>query len=276
MTMAQSQKAVAGRVAVIWRYPVKSMLGEEVNATEVTGQGLLGDRAYALVDTETGKVASAKNPRRWPNLFEFRAAFVEPPRAAGALPPVRITFPDGTPATTDQRDIEARLATGVGRAVRLARLTAGAATAEGYWPDEDWLAQRGEVFDFTFPSGTFFDGATIHLVTTATLNRLQSLVPASRFEVPRFRPNFVIAPVDEAEGFVENDWFGRTLALGDVLLRVDRPCPRCVMTTLPQGSLPRDLGVLRAAVQENGGNIGAYATVLRGGQVRRGQMVEVS
>src|SRR5262249_35657097 len=85
-----------GAVASIWRYPVKSMLGEESNATEVSDRGLLGDRAYALVDGSDGKVATAKNPRKWPNLFAFRAAFVEPPRIDGKAPPVQISLPNGT------------------------------------------------------------------------------------------------------------------------------------------------------------------------------------
>src|ERR687884_1792810 len=93
-----------GSVVALWRYPVKSMMGEELNATAVTDRGLLGDRAFALVDAETGKVASAKNPRRWPNLFDFRAAYAEPP-GDGPLPPVRITLPDGETLTTDQADV---------------------------------------------------------------------------------------------------------------------------------------------------------------------------
>src|SRR5947208_842229 len=144
--MAGSQGSVAGRVVAVWRYPVKSMMGEELNATEVTEHGLLGDRAYALIDAETGKVASAKNPRRWPNLFDFRAAYREPPRDPRSLPPVRITLPDGESLTTDQADVEARLSAAVGRPVRLARQAAACATAEGYWPDHDWLPQRDEVF----------------------------------------------------------------------------------------------------------------------------------
>src|SRR5262249_55565900 len=156
---------------------------------------------FALVDSETGKVASAKNPRRWPNLFDFRAAYVEPPRDARSLPPVRITFPDGVPLTTDQADIEARLSTGAGRPRRLARSAPPGPTAEGYWPDHDWLAQRDEVFEFPLPPGTFFDGAAVHLVTTETLDRLRSLAPSSRFEVPLFRPNFVIETANESGGF---------------------------------------------------------------------------
>src|SRR6266699_4084704 len=91
-------------VGSLWRYPVKSMMVEELNAAEVTERGLVGDRAYALVDRSDGKVASAKNPRKWPRLFDFRAAFVAPPRAEADLPPVRITLPDGTTLSSQQSD----------------------------------------------------------------------------------------------------------------------------------------------------------------------------
>ena len=93
--------ATHGSVASLFRYPVKSMLGEELNAIEVTDRGLLGDRAYALVDSADGKAATAKNPRKWPALFGFRATFIEPPRA----PPVRITLPDGGTVTSQQADL---------------------------------------------------------------------------------------------------------------------------------------------------------------------------
>jgi uncharacterized protein YcbX len=273
--MAVSHGSVVGRVVEIWRYPVKSMMGEQLNTTLVTDRGLLGDRAFALVDVQTRKVASAKNPRRWPALFDFRAAFVEAPGGDRPLPPVRITIPDGDTVTTNQADAGPRLAAGVGRPVQLASMAAEGASAEGYWPDHDWLAQRDEVFEFPLPAGTFFDCAAVHLLTTATLDRLRALSPASRFEVPRFRPNLVIEPADRSDGFVENGWAGRALALGDVRLRIDGPCPRCVMTTLSQGSLPKDPGVLRTAVQENGGNIGVYASVIRGGRIRRGDGVQL-
>ena len=273
--MAGSDLSLVGRMVAIWRYPVKSMMGEELNAIEVTDRGLRGDRAYALVDVETGKVVSAKNPRRWPNLFDFRAAYVDEPRDRQSLPAVRIILPGGEAVTTDQADVESQLSAAVSRQVRLTQSPGQSATSEGYWPDDAWLAQRDEVFEFALPAGTFFDGAAIHLVTTATLDRLRVLNPASRFEVPRFRPNLVIEPTSEANGFIENGWIGRTLVFGDVRLRVDGPCPRCIMTTLSQGSLPKDAGVLRTVVQENAGNVGVYATVVQGGRVRRGGGVEI-
>src|SRR5438034_9806945 len=103
------QNSQAGSVVALWRYPVKSMMGEELNATEVTQRGLLGDRAYALVDAETGKVASAKNPRRWPRRLDFRAASTEPPRKRATLPPVRITLPARTICLSAQPEVHALL-----------------------------------------------------------------------------------------------------------------------------------------------------------------------
>jgi len=274
--MAEAHASLTGAVVGIWRYPVKSMMGEELNATEVTERGVLGDRALALVDAENGKVVSAKNPRRWPNLFDFRAAYVEPPPDAHILPPARITLPDGETVTTDAMDVEPRLSCSLGRTVRLTRSGFEGARAEGYWPDHDWLAQRDETFEFLLPAGMLFDSALVHLITTATLDRLRSIAPVSRFEPRRFRPNFVIQPADGVTGFAENGWIGRTLRLGNVLLQISGPSPRCVMTTLSQGDLPKDPGVLRTVVQQNDGNVGVYASVVRGGLVHRGDDVFLS
>jgi uncharacterized protein YcbX len=252
------------------------MPGEEIVETLVTESGLLGDRAFALIDAETGKVASAKNPRRWPNLFDFQAGYAEPPVDASRMPPARILLPDGRAVTTDQADIDAALSAAVGRPVRLARAAMEGATAEGYWPEYDWLPRPDEVFEFPLPPGTFFDGATVHLLTTATLERLSSVAPSSRFELPRFRPNLVVEVADGASGFVEDEWIGGTVEAGEVRLRIDGPCPRCVMTTLRQADLPKDPDVLRTAARENGANVGVYASVVQAGTVRRGDPVRVS
>ncbi len=117
--MSNATQTELGSVVSLWRYPVKSMMGEELNATEVTERGLLGDRAYAVVDSSDGKVATAKNPRKWPNLFDFRATFIEPPRASPNVPPVRITLPDGTIATSQQSDVNQVLSKALDRKVAL-------------------------------------------------------------------------------------------------------------------------------------------------------------
>ncbi len=271
--------ATRGSVASLWRYPVKSMLGEELGAVEVTERGLLGDRAYALVDGADGMAASAKNPRKWPTLLGFRAAFTQPPQTGARVPPVRITLPDGATVTSRQTDLDQVLSRALGRTVALQSAglgRAGTVMAEAYWPDMDGLDRRDTVTEFPLPEGTFFDGAMVHLLTTATLERLGALYPQGRFDVARFRPNIVVASAPGEEGFVESAWVGHTLSIGgSVRLSVTGPCTRCVMTTLPQGDLPRDTGILRTAARHNRVGAGVYAAVVRGGTIRRGDAVGV-
>ena len=268
---------VLGSIVSLWRYPVKSMLGEELNAAEVTKRGLLGDRAYALVDSADGKVASAKNPRKWPQLFDCRAALADAPRAGVKAPPVRVTLPDGTIVNSEQSDLNQIFSKVLKREVKLSGLPdVQTATAEEYWPDIQGLDHRNTVTDFPLPEGTFFDCALVHLLTTATLDRLRGLYPQGRFEVRRFRPNIVVETTNVETDFVENAWIGQVLAIGDsVRLSVTGPCPRCVMTTLSQGDLPKDTGILRTAAQHNRANIGIYASVLEAGTVRRGDSVRL-
>jgi len=270
-------QTILGSVVSLWRYPVKSMMGEELNVTEVSRGGLLGDRAYALVDRSDGKVASAKNPRKWPGLFDCRAALAEVP-GAGVKTPVGITLPDGTVVRSEQPDLDKRLPAALKREVKFSVAPdVLKATAEEYWPDIEGLEHRDTVTDFGLPEGTFFDCAHVHVLTTATLNRLRELYPQGRFEARRFRPNIVVEAAGDEKGFVENAWIGQTLALGEsVRLRIAAPCARCVMTTLPQGDLPKDPGILRSAVQHNRGNVGVYASVLEVGKIRRGDPVSLA
>jgi MOSC domain-containing protein len=266
----------AGTVVGLWRYPVKSMMGEELNAAEITERGLLGDRQFALVDAATGKVAGAKNPRKWGNFFDFRAAYVEPPEANATLPAVRLTLPNGTALTTENENVDEVLSSALGRAVELTQVRAEQeSSAEEYVPDIDGLDHRDTVTEWELPAGTFFDLAVVHLLTTATLDHLSELYPAGRFEARRFRPNIVISTAER--GFVENDWLGRTVTIGDtVRLRITRPCPRCVMTTLAQGDLPKDPGILRTAAQNSAAKVGVYADVLSAGAIHRGDPVVLS
>ena len=277
--MSNAAQIELGSVVSLWRYPVKSMMGEELNATEVTERGLLGDRAYALSDSSDGKVASAKNPRKWPHLFDFRATVIGPARAAAKVPAVRIALPDGTIVTSEQADLNQVLSRTLSRMVTLNAAGRGHAepvNAEEYWPDMEGLDHRDTVTDFPLPEGTFFDCAMVHLLTTATLDRLHQLYPQGRFEIPRFRPNIVVAPASGEKDFIENAWVGHTLAIGDIVrLSITGPCVRCVMTTLAQGDLPRDPGILRTAAQHNKVSVGVYATVERGGAIRRGDAVKV-
>jgi uncharacterized protein YcbX len=289
MGQIQPTEVPRGSVVSLWRYPVKSMMGEELNAAEVSERGLLGDRVYAVVDSSDGKVASAKNPRKWPQMFEFRAAFVDTPRPGSGMPPVRITLPDGSAVTSDERDVYETLSRVLGREVTLEAAEPApqqmvessfpnpwAPRAEEYWPDMEGLDYRDTVTDFDLPEGTFFDCAVVHVLTTATLDRLRELYPRGRFEVRRFRPNVVVETSGSVNDFVEDAWIDRTVRVGDgVRVSITGPCPRCVMTTLAQGDLPKDSGILRTAAQHNEVNVGVYASVLRGGHVRRGDAIRL-
>ena len=279
-----------GSVVSLWRYPVKSMMGEELNATDVTHRGLLGDRAYALVDSSNEKVASAKNPRKWAKLFDFRAALANPPRTGEKISAVHVALPDGTIVTSEQTDINQILSNVLGHEVTLETREPSQpeivettlpnpwtpSQYEEYWPDMEDLAYRDTVTHEAMPEGTFFDLAVIHILTTATIDQLRELYPQGRFEVRRFRPNIVVEPSSGEEGFVEDDWVGKTLVIGDeVCIDITELCPRCVMTTLPQGDLPKDPGILRTAAQHNQVNVGVYGAVLQGGTIRRGDQVRV-
>jgi uncharacterized protein YcbX len=276
-----SERVERNSVVGLWRYPVKSMMGEELNAAEVTERGLVGDRRFALVDRSTGKIAGAKNPRKWGNFFDFRAAYVETPETGSKLPAVRVTLPDGTVVRSGQPDLAEIVSRALGHEVDFAEAQgygeSVGAQAEEYWPDMEGLDHRDTVTDFDLPAGTFFDLAVVHLLTTATIDRLRALYPEGRFEIRRFRPNIVVSTGPGERGFVENDWIGRTVAIGaQVRLQITGACPRCVMTTLPQGDLPKDPGILRAAAQHNHANVGIYADVIAGGAIRRGDSVTLA
>ncbi|MHB0958700.1 MAG: MOSC domain-containing protein [Pirellulaceae bacterium] len=274
--MSSTGTEVRGRVVSLLRYPVKSMLGEELNSAWITPRGLLGDRAYAVMSLEDGKVVSAKNPKKWPRMFEFRATYIEPLHPEQAIPPVRITLPDGTVTTSSDGQVDHLLSRSLERDVKLAAAAPQQPRLEEYWPDMEELDHQDTVTDEAMPAGTFFDCAAIHLLTTATLGALQKVCPDGRFEVRRFRPNVVIELEDFADGFAENGWIHQEIAIGEtVRLRITGPCPRCVMTTLAQSDLPADSRILRVAAQQNKAHVGVYASVSQEGLIRRGDVIRL-
>jgi uncharacterized protein YcbX len=270
------RRALVGQVVALWRYPIKSMLGEELPAAPIVDGSLLGDRALAVLDRESGLVASAKHPQRWPHLLACQAAFVEPPAAGLALPAVRVTLPDGTSLLSGQRDFPRLLSQALGREVVLSRPTLAAPRFEQCWPALVGLTSLPRVSEQAMPPFTFFDLAPLHLLTTATLSRLAQLYPQGRFDARRFRPNLVIESAHAQPAFVEHTWIGQRLSIGEeVRLQITGACPRCVMTTLPQGDLPADPGILQTVVQHTQASVGVYASVRHGGTIRRGDAIWV-
>jgi len=258
-----------GLVAQLWRFPVKSMAGDALGEAIFTDQGVLGDRAFALVDLETSAVVSASN-KHFPGMLDCRATFLVPPQADADLPPVRITLPDGTSCTSDSPDSGTRLSAYFRRDVILVH-----ARPDSYARKQAaFFASVG--LDNSSPSDSLVDFCPVSVITTATLSMLNEVRPNSQFDTRRFRMNVVVTA--EASGFVENRWVGRGLTVGnDLRLAVIMPDPRCVITTLPQGDLQKDPAVLRTLAEQNTLPIGSgapypcagvYATVAKPGVVR--------
>jgi hypothetical protein len=277
------------------------MSGERLEAVEVTQQGLLGDRAYALIDAETGKVVSAKSVKLFPGLLDCRAAFVEPPRLGRELPPVRITLPDGKSVTSDSGRAEQELSAHFRREVTLARVSPEHYTIDQYHPDVEGVDPNGrrdtvveQKLGAAFfkaagltspvPVGAFFDLFPMSVLTTSTLRRLAEIQTRSRFDTRRFRMNLVVETPEA--GFVENAWVGRELTVGeDAKLAVAMPDPRCVMTTLAHSDLPQDTEIIRTLTLHNRLEVegagrfpcaGVYAVVTGPGQIRIGDPVTVA
>jgi uncharacterized protein YcbX len=277
-----------GVVRELWRYPVKSMCGEQTDRVRVGPLGLPGDRGWALRDEAAGEIRGAK---KLPALLGCSARYREEPEGAD-VPHADVTLPDGTRTATDDPEVHARLSALVGRRVTLwARrppedrdhyrrglpdqpdMDAELRHVFGRLPDEplpDLMQFPPELFEFTSPPGTYFDASPIHLLTTASL---AALGPADRFDRRRFRPNILIETRAGMAGFVEAAWGGRSIRIGGIALAGELPTPRCVMVTLPQPELPKDPSVLRTIVRDAGQNVGLYAAVSAPGTVAVGDPV---
>lgn len=287
------------RVASLHRYPVKSMLGEQLEQAVIGERGVLGDRGYALVDLEDGTVASAKHPRKWGALLGLSARYAAPPVAGEPLPAVVLTFPDGSERDShDADEVDGALSALLDRGVRLTSEVVAGSRFEEQWPAIEGLAPERFVTDTTTsfegdepvsaieigmlaPPGTFFDLAVLHLLTTSTLQALTDLAPGPAFDARRYRANVVVE--DAPDGFAEDDWVGQAVRLGEqVRADVSMLAMRCVMTTLPQQGLAEDRDTLRAIARHHRRKIpglgtwacaGVYAGVGAAGIVRVGDPV---
>jgi uncharacterized protein YcbX len=262
-------KTLVGSVASLWRYPVKSMQGEALESTALTARGLLGDRAYALWDRQTQRVASAKNPKKWANLLNFQARFTKAPDPEAPLPPVTISWADAQMINSHQSDVNQQLSQALGRSVELLTSAPAEASLDQYWPDVEGTVHRETITQLLMPAGTFFDSCPVHVLTTATLKTLAAFYPKGAFEPCRFRPNLLIKPTTTSDGFVEDSWVGKLLTIGDtVQLKVDTHCPRCVVTTLEQSGLPEDLSILKTTARYNNVIAGIRTSVLQPGIIQ--------
>lgn len=262
-------------VVALRRYPVKSMLGEDVAELVLAVDGVQGDRALALLDAETGRVATAKHPRLWRSLLQFRAVL----DGAG----VHITLPDGHVIGSDDAGVDRALSAAIGRPVHLSGVRPAGATVERPAPED--VLDHGVEAEVPFATleiaqgtigATFVDYAPVHLITTTTLERIGT-------EAARYRPNLVVA-TPAGVPYAENGWVGREIVIGEVRLRGTLPTPRCAVPTLEHGELPRAAHAVRTVLAENRVDVegfgvlpcaGVYAEVVTGGTVRAGDGVSV-
>jgi len=262
--------AVAGRVAELWRFPVKSFQGEPMSEVTVSPTGVVGDRRYALRDVASGKILSAK---RHGVLFEAYAVTTDDG--------VVMTLPDGTTHRPGDADIDEVLSDWLGFAVTLA--TADPDHANGVYefafdiddsPDAEW-------FDIDIPPGGFVDLYGAHLLTSASLATMNGHHPDGDWDVRRFRPTALIDTGD-ADGYVEDAWLNRTVTLGTASVKPEIPTIRCVMPTRVQPALgqrpplPRDKTTSRTITDQHGSNLGVYCAIASPGRIAVGDEVVVS
>jgi len=285
--------AVVGTIKEIWRFPVKSMAGQTMNAAEVTPSGIVGDRLWATRNDTAHEIQGAK---KFPVLMQCGARFREEP-AGDRVPHVDITFPDGSVTGSDDPGLASKLSTLAGKPMSLWPIQSPTDLAHyrrrpmneqefGEEMQDIFQREPGEAFpaleqfpkeilEFTSFPGMYFDVTPIHLLTTASLVQLARKNPTANWDVRRFRPNFVIEATNGADGFVETDWIGKNLRIGGVALHCPGPTPRCGMTTREQNGLSFDKSILRTIVKDADQNVGLYAVVASAGAVRVGDAVDL-
>ena len=243
---------VVGRVSELWRYPVKSLLGERLEETSVTTTGFFGDRRFAIRALSSGHVLSAK---KFSRLLTGRAALTN-----GT---VTVTLPERPALPIDDPGLPDAFSEWLGFDVEIASV-----------PDQDIRPEiEGDNGVFRGRAGAFFDSSPVHIVTTSTLEALTTLHPSGRFDPRRFRPNIVLT-ADEP-GFVEETWIGKSFLVGEVELEIMKPCRRCVMTTHAQEDLPVDRDILRTVNQQNDEVVGVYGIARREGRIWAGDEARI-
>lgn len=282
-----------GRIKAIHRYAVKSMQGETLDAVTVGAAGIPGDRGWAVRDEVRGGIRGAK---KIPALMQCAARYLEDPRD-GAATPAEITIPGGRVILTTEDTASEQLSEAIGHAVTLWPLLPATALEHyrrgppddedlerelralfGRQPDEplpDLSKFPPDILEYESPPGTYFDAFPLLLLTDASLRHMQAAAPGSRFDVRRFRPNFLIEPVTDAGPLPEFGWAGARLRIGAAEIVTTIACPRCVMTTHAVADLPRDPQVMRALVREAGGSLGVYAMIVQPGAVHTGDPVSL-
>ena len=273
-SMEDESRVLVGRVSELWRYPIKTMQGEMLKMATIGKKGLIGDRAFALMDKQTGRIISAKNPIKWEGVFRFSAKTLSIMKDGRSIQKPSITFPDGESVFVDDKNINEILSEKIGRPVTLLSHVPEDATVEKLSLEEEELGMVGtpSCLEKLSPFD-FFDGGKLHILTTTALNNLKEKYKEGTFDARRFRPNIVIDSDDSEYSAnmslgMENEWKYLMIEVGDkVKLKVTKPTIRCIMTTLAQANLPKDNKILKTINYSNNGYLGAYTQTLEPGTI---------
>lgn len=238
-----------GRVLEAWRYPVSSIGGEMMNSIQATPAGVAGDRLFALFDRETGLPAAPEKEHRW-----RPALFLECEGSKEDCPCIR--FPDGLRLSLDDTTLPEALTRYFGFPVAI-----------GMYAQPD----PGQGYTFPIVENRYRPSA-LHILTTASLQKLSELGSFTPIDCRRFRPSILIES-DEKDTFLENDWIGHALHIGDVRSAVLEATKRCGMTLIPQPGIQEDPEILRHIVRHNRRNLGVYGSIDCAGPVKVGDPV---
>lgn len=245
-----------GTVAQLWRYPVKSFQGEQVEHLEIGPGGAVGDRTLAVVDPAARKVLSGK---RYPALL-MASARVEDGT-------VVLTLPDGAEHAADDPGVHDALSAWLDHEVRLE-----SPPADEVFPMEMHTGMSDDttpIFDWPGPAGTWLDLADAHWLTTASLTAAAELHPDGVWDVRRFRPTALVHTT--AGGWVEDGW--STVELGAVESAVLMPTPRCTMPSRAQPGFAVDKAIGTTIRDQHDNNLGVYASITTGGTLAVGDTV---
>ena len=248
-------------LASIWRHPVKSLQGNQLDAGVVEADGLHGDRGWGIRDESTGRILTG---RREPRLLAAAGALTEDGQP-------EITLPDGSVLRGPGAATDAALSDWLGHAVALVAATGAPGAPAEFFADA--TDDTSQAIEWTMPAGRFVDALPLLLLTTASLRAGAKHHPGGVWDVRRFRPNLLI-DVD-GEGWIEDGWCGRTVRVGEVELVPQAPCSRCTMVTRSQPELDRDLDIYKTVARHHDGNLGVWATVTTSGTVRTGDTLEL-
>ncbi|MDE2989346.1 MAG: MOSC N-terminal beta barrel domain-containing protein [Chloroflexota bacterium] len=283
-----------GTVTQLWRYPVKSMAGEQLSAAEIDQNGVAGDRGWAVREIEADVT---RNAREMPKLLQFASAYAESPSFDQRSPAVTITTPDNLQVQSADENRDQQLSEILGRPVMLTPLHpaddlawyARAQIPEGVDPMQalrqlmgmqeddplpDFSGLPPDLQNFSSPPGTYFDCYPIHIMTTSSLNTLAESGGGEDVDVRRFRPN-VLIDTGDTEGLLEVDWTGKQLRLGEVVIELQTTTVRCSVPAHAQRDFGSSRAVGRALIENTKQHLGSYCNVLQGGTVNVGDDVEL-